>query len=79
MRKRKSERRRRKARCLLGKVLFLCCFIPTSGSVNIPLFDLERDIDISDVGEVRGQHRKTAIAPDDEVFCSDYERSDASI
>ncbi len=48
-------------------------------STHVPLCDFEGDIDISDVGEVRPEHRKTAIAPDDELLGSNYERSDASL
>ncbi len=62
-----------KASCLL------CRFSRTSGSANIPLSDVECDIDIADVGEVRLEHRKTTIAPDDELLSSDYEKSDAGL
>ena len=57
----------------------LCRFSPTSGSANIPLSDVECDIDIADVGEVGGQRRKTAIAADDELLSSDNERGDAGL
>ncbi len=62
-----------KASCLL------CCFSVTSGSAHIPLCDLERAVYIALVLEVRGQHRKTTIAADDELLSTDYERKDASL
>ena len=79
LRKRKSGRRRRKERSLLGNVLFLCRFSPIYASAHIPLYDRECDVDIAHVVEVRAPDCETTIAADDELLSSDYERSDASL
>ncbi len=60
--KRKSDRRRREERCLLGKVFFLCSFSPIYGIANIPLDDIECDVDIAHVLEVRAPDCEIAIA-----------------
>ena len=56
----------------VARSLQFVLFQLTSGCAHIPLSDVECDIDIADVGEVGGQHRKTAIAADDELLSSDY-------
>ena len=54
-----------------GKMLNASCllsrFRPSSSSAHIPLYDLERYVDISHVVEVRAPDCDTTIAADDEL------------
>ena len=74
-----QERAPQKKGALLKASCLLYRFSRTSSSAHIPLYDRECDVYIAHVVEVGGQHRKTAIAPDDEDLRSDYERSDATL
>ncbi len=74
-----EERAPREKGKMLNASCLLCRFSPTSSSANIPLYDLECDVDIAHVLEVRGQNRKIAIALEYFVLSTDYERKDASL
>ncbi len=67
-----------KGKMLNGSCL-LCHLSPIYGIANIPLYERDCDVDIAHVVEVRGQHRKTTIAADDELLRSGYEWSDPSL